>query len=83
MTRTVTFEAVARKKTFRTKCDDCCRRFQKTIKVEHTVNPFNRDEATGLPRTKEQVLDRVLAELKQRCDEFLRQPHCNDCSGDA
>lgn len=71
----VRFEAVKRQRTVKAKCAGCGRVRQRTLKVEYTVNPFNRGE-DGTPKSYEQVGADATAEL-----EFLATlPHrCQEC----
>ena len=59
-----------------TMCDKPNRK--KTLKSEHTVNPFNRDEC-GNVRTPEQVTEQSRAEVNRKHDEFMREPVCAAC----
>lgn len=59
-TETVHFEEVRIKATKRWK-DSRGRRRQLTKVFSATVNPFNKDKATGLPKTRKQVWDDLWA----------------------
>lgn len=54
----VTFDEISRADTIHAKCDRCGGKAQRTIRVTHTVNPYNRN-ADGVPRTPEEVLAQV------------------------
>lgn len=46
--------------------------------VEHTVNPFNKDE-NGVPKQASQVQRDASAAAKRQRDEFAKEPVCASC----
>lgn len=69
------FNAVVSSQVRSGKCAGCGKPTRRNVKVEHTVNPFNKT-ADGRPKTREEVAADVRAELKQRCSEPLK---CSQC----
>ena len=72
--RTV-FESVVLSKHRTGKCAVCGRPASRNIKVEHTINPFNRN-VDGSPKTRDEVLADVSSELKRRLAEPLKHAKC-------
>lgn len=73
---TYRFPVVTQKTVIKAACTKCGRRVQKTLEVSHTINPFNK-HADGTPKTREEVVDDVTAELKQQAAQFV--PLCKKC----
>lgn len=58
------------------KCSECGKKLQRQKTIMQTVNPFNR-LPNGLPKTRENVREDVMAEGKA----WQEQPEmCRDCS---
>lgn len=76
---TVRFERIQRSRTVKTKCTGPCKqRHTKVVKVEQTLNPFNR-RADGTPKTGREVLDAVLVELGKRVAEYTKMKTAEPC----
>lgn len=78
----IRFQPVTCRDTFRGKCRNCGKRCQQTIKVERTVNPFNRT-IDGIPKTPQEVRSDVNAEfLKLKAVVIAKGPQCTACQHD-
>jgi hypothetical protein len=77
-TRTVLFEAVTRRQTVDYKCKRCCIKRSKIVKVEYTVNPFNKN-ADGVPKSRQEVAQDASVELQKRVAEVKAGEACNKC----
>lgn len=57
-------------------CPDCGKRVTKAKTVQKTVNPFNKNPATGAPKTR----DEVLADCRAEADAWEpRDWRCSTC----
>lgn len=68
------FDAVVSSQVRSGKCAGCGKKTTRRVKVEHTVNPFNKT-ADGRPKTRAEVAADVRAELEAK----VKEPLC--CSG--
>jgi hypothetical protein len=59
----------------RGRCAACGRRTQQTIKLWQTINPFNKN-SSGLPKSHEEILRELNAELVQKTSTLLL---CSGC----
>jgi len=57
-----TFESIDRGFMKSGTCPACGKPARRSKTISHTINPFNKDPNTSLPRTREQVLVEVKAE---------------------
>ncbi|MHC5307543.1 hypothetical protein [Bartonella sp. LJL80] len=73
------FPSILRKTTVYFTCE-CCNKPKRsrTITVENTVNPYNRN-ADGEIKTSQEVLADVKQTLKSEKEAFLRKPVCKSC----
>lgn len=59
---TYRFEEVKHPETRRFTCKVCGKRARISRTFTNTINPFNQDPETGLPRTREQIVAKLAAE---------------------
>lgn len=71
----VVFEVVSLSQRKTGKCAICGKPAVRSIKVEYTINPYNRN-ADGMPKTREEVRADVRAELDRRLAEPLKHAKC-------
>lgn len=77
-TRTIHFEPVRIRQSVSYKCIDCAKPRTKMIAVEHTVNPFNKND-DGTVKTREQVRERVRELHTKEVAETKAGIRCNKC----
>lgn len=78
-TITQTFDEVTRIERVTVLCSGCRKPRIRTVKVTHTVNPFNRNKL-GHVRSPQEVLERVRAELADRVAKVKCTPLiCRTC----
>lgn len=70
----VDFREIKMKKTVSGKCTVCGKPMKKTVSCSQTVNPWNKDPETGLPRTEQQVCEAVKEELSCEVAEYQNNP---------
>jgi hypothetical protein len=58
---TVRFQVVSKVRTDRYRCP-CGKRFQRTVRVEQTINPWNKN-AAGIPKTWPEIWEELGGEL--------------------
>jgi hypothetical protein len=58
------FEKVTYKARKRVPCTQCGKTVVRQTTLWKTINPFNRDKVTGLPKTREQILVQLVIEAK-------------------
>lgn len=63
------FPEVALTRVVQGKCSICARPTRRTLKVSHTMNPFNRNKA-GYVKSRDEVLADVRAELDAKTPDF-------------
>ena len=77
-----TFQSVRRSRKVRFTCVNCgATNRSRTITVEHTVNPFNKNE-NGTVRTPAQVAENVTRQLARDVLKFSAEPWCARCEND-
>ena len=76
---TQTFRPIILKNTFYGICAKCGKKCQKTIKVEGTVNPYNKNE-DGSIRTSQEVEKRLSVEYYKKAAAWKENPICKKCS---
>jgi len=59
-------------------CATCGKKRSKTFTVEHTVNPYNKDE-NGVPKQAARVQADAIADAAAEATAFLRMPLCSKC----
>ena len=74
----VTFPVVKRTTKFGYICSKCGKKRSKSITVEHTVNPFNKNR-NGSVKSREEVARDVNERLSKDKAEFLKKPLCSQC----
>lgn len=62
------------------KCPVCGKRVTRSRTFEMTVNPFNRNPETGLPRTWEEVNERLQAKADAWVPDFTHEK-CREVAG--
>lgn len=62
---TYRFEEVKHPEQRRFTCSDCGKRCTRSCTFTNTINPLNVDPTTGLPRTYEQIVEKLRAEGTQ------------------
>ncbi len=72
---TVTFERVPAYRERNGKCTACGKRVKRTYKVEHTINPFNKN-TDGVPKSRDEVYKDVVAELTALVAKPLYHAKC-------
>lgn len=77
-TRTVHFEVVKRGEVVGYTCTRCLKARTKTVKTEHTINPFNKN-AAGIPKSREEVLACVRDAKQKSVAEVKAGVICNKC----
>lgn len=77
-TRTIHFQPVTLRQSVSYKCIDCKKPRTRMVKVEHTVNPFNKNE-DGTVKTREQVRERVREVHAKEVAETKAGIRCNKC----
>ncbi len=76
---TYTFQGYKGRAEHRFTCPQCGKpNRHRTFTVEHTVNPFNKNDDGSVKTPKEVQASARLAAQKQR-DEFIRKPLCATC----
>lgn len=75
----VTFPAYKGRASCTFTCPACKgERKKRTFTVEHTVNPYNKDE-NGAPKTATHVIREAQAAAELERDQFLGYPLCKRC----
>lgn len=75
-TMRVTFDEVKLSTVRSGRCARCGKRTRRTIRVFQTINPFNKNKKTGLPKSREEIL----VELRQQiADEKAKPLNCTGC----
>lgn len=78
--KTVTFEVVSNQKTIKIRCAACGKQRNRIIKVEQTINPFNKN-AEGVMKTYNEVSTCVNTELEERIikEQSRKDLICRPC----
>lgn len=73
------FESIIKKQKVYFTCT-CCNKPNRTrtIKVEQTVNPYNRN-VNGEIKTRDEIVESVKEKLRLKVEEFNRKPICTSC----
>lgn len=74
----IVFEVVKRTQSVKYNCRGCNKPRTQVAKVENTINPYNRN-AQGVPKSREEVLADVCAELKRRVHAIENGGVCSKC----
>jgi uncharacterized C2H2 Zn-finger protein len=62
VTETVRFEEVKHHATKNLPCPRCGKKVRRQRTFTNTINPWNRDPATGLPRTRQEIREKLREE---------------------
>jgi len=74
----ITFDVVRLAMQVGYKCKGCGKPRTKAVRVEHTVNPFNRN-ADGIPKSREEVYRDVKQVFNERCIAVKAGVLCSKC----
>jgi ribosomal protein L44E len=74
----IVFEPVKLRMSVGYKCTSCGKHRVKSVRVEHTVNPFNRN-TDGLPKTRQEVYEDVKREFNDRVEKVMVGIICSKC----
>ena len=75
----ITFDIISRSQNVKYVCLGCGKKRTKVIKVEHTINPYNKNK-DGIPKTRNEVLEDVCTELKRRVTKTEQGITCSKCN---
>lgn len=78
---TIRFDVISKKRKLLLVCANCGRTFQRTIKVEQTHNPFNKNAAGKIKLIGEIQLE-LMDELERECAAAKRAPRCTRCQSE-
>lgn len=73
---TYTFEELKQPAKRNLKCERCGKRFTRQTTFTQTINPYNRDKTTGLPKRAKQIW----AELRAKAEAWAPTPVCTACA---
>lgn len=74
-----TYDGVKRSADYTCTCGSCGKTLKRKVVVEHTVNPFNKNEA-GEPKTRTEVGQAAQAEaIRQAAEKQGSVETCRDC----
>jgi hypothetical protein len=76
----INFEVVSLRKSVGYKCRGCGKRRTKSVCVENTINPFNKNK-DGIPKTYDEVNEDVKREVARRVKEIEAGATCTKCEG--
>jgi hypothetical protein len=64
------FEKVSRSSTKTDACPTCGRTVKRSRTFTNTINPFNKDPETGLPRTRAQIWEKLGKDIEAWVPDF-------------
>lgn len=76
--QTVTYEPVTHTERRIGNCPECGKRRERRCTFEMTVNPFNKDPETGLPRTYRQVVVALNEKGEKWQPDFTCKTHAGE-----
>ena len=74
-----TFQVVKARIELKLKCKECGKAIKRVVRVEHTINPFNKNSA-GVPKSYSEVFADADREATKQADKMKRTGvMCGSC----
>jgi hypothetical protein len=83
VTETVRFEEVKHQATKNLPCPGCGKKVRRQRTFANTINPWNQDPATGLPRTRQEIRGKLREDAAAWELEPVTCAVCESASGGA